>query len=86
MNLYNVITEEYKNKLAKQIADLIDEIASYKPLYSTRKKIEQDPNFAIEQVKNVAIWSIQKHLGDNNASTNRCCSTCSCKSSSKTTS
>lgn len=69
--IHEYVTEEYKNKLQKQVNDLIDEIASYKPLYSTRKKIEQDPSFAIEQMKKVAIWSIQKHLGDTNGNNPR---------------
>ncbi len=65
------ITEEYKDRIWKQVNDLIDEIVSYQPLYSIRKKIEQDPYFAIEQMKKVAIWSIQKHLGDSNGKEKR---------------
>lgn len=58
-------------RLQNKVNDLIDEIVSYQPLYSTRKKIEQDPNFGIEKMKQVAIWAITKHLGDNNGQEER---------------
>ena len=58
--------------LTDTVNDLIDEIANYKPLFSTRKKIqEQGPEYAIEHMKKVVATTIKLKLGEDNGNNPR---------------